>query len=194
MNTIVDANGKSWKIKPNEIKVFYFGEPTSIKEKSIKEAKTVTCISCEKNLNDYRNDPTCTQTWDYADGDTKWYQKSIHACIEDAKKFMKKGYLCYIDGELVDKPDVFDNEFYFEMKIKPKSSSKKSMKESRGQTVAELLQNASSKTKVYIYSDSTGDEFEGTKEELKGEYSRFLYYTVNVWYIDNDKIMEISCY
>ena len=78
--------------------------------------------------------------------------------------------------------------------VESKKSARKSIKESRGQTVAELLQNASSKTKVYIYSDSTHDEFEGTKEELKGEYSRFLYYTVNIWYIDNDKIMEISCY
>ena len=75
-----------------------------------------------------------------------------------------------------------------------KKSARKSIKESRGQTVAELLQNASSKTKVYIYNDSTNDEFEGTKEKLKGEYSRFLYYTVNIWYIDNDKIMGISCY
>lgn len=98
--------------------------------KSIKEAKTVTCISCEKNLNDYRNDPMCTQTWDYADGDSKWYQKSIHECIEDAKKFMKKGYLCYIDGELFDEPDVFDDKSYFKMEIKPKSSARKSIKES----------------------------------------------------------------
>lgn len=108
-----------------------FNESKKSAKKSIKEAKTVTCISCEKNLNDYRNDPMCTQTWDYADGDSKWYQKSIHECIEDAKKFIKKGYLCYIDGELFDEPDVFDDESYFKMEIKPKSSAKKSIKESK---------------------------------------------------------------
>ena len=75
-----------------------------------------------------------------------------------------------------------------------KKSARKSIKESRGQTVAELLQNASTKTIVYIYSDSTGDEFEGTNDQLKGEFSRFLYYTVSVWNIGNDKIVNIYCY
>ena len=75
-----------------------------------------------------------------------------------------------------------------------KKSARKSIKESRGQTVAELLQNASIKTIVHIYSDSTGDEFEGTNDQLKGEFSRFLYYTVSVWNIGNDKIVNIYCY
>ena len=75
-----------------------------------------------------------------------------------------------------------------------KKSARKSIKESRGQTVAELLQNASIKTIVHIYSDSTGDEFVGTNDQLKGEFSRFLYYTVSVWNIGNDKIANIYCY
>ena len=75
-----------------------------------------------------------------------------------------------------------------------KNSTRNSIKESRGQTVAELLQNASTKTIVHIYSDSTGDEFVGTNDQLKGEFSRFLYYTVSVWNIGNDKIVNIYCY
>ena len=75
-----------------------------------------------------------------------------------------------------------------------KKSARKSIKESRGQTVAELLQNASIKTIVHIYTDSTGDEFVGTNDQLKGEFSRFLYYTVSVWNIGNDKIVNIYCY
>ena len=92
--------------------------------------KSISMIICEKNLNDHTNDPTCTQEWHYTDGDFKVYQKSIHACIEDAEIFMKKGFLCYIDDELVDKPDVFDDPQYFRMELKPKSN-KKSMKESK---------------------------------------------------------------
>ena len=75
-----------------------------------------------------------------------------------------------------------------------KKYARKSIKESRGQTVAELLQNASSKTIVHIYGDSKGDEFLGTNDQLKGEFSRFLYYTVSVWNIGNDKIVNIYCY
>ena len=75
-----------------------------------------------------------------------------------------------------------------------KKSARNSIKESKGQTVAELLQNASSKTIVHIYSDSTSDEFVGTNDQLKGEFSRFLYYTVSVWNIGNDKIVNIYCY
>ena len=75
-----------------------------------------------------------------------------------------------------------------------KKSARKSINESRGQTVAELLQNASSKTIVHIYNDSTSDEFVGTNDQLKGEFSRFLYYTVSVWNIGNDKIANIYCY
>lgn len=75
-----------------------------------------------------------------------------------------------------------------------KKSARKSIKESRGQTVAELLQNTSSKTIVYIFTDRKGDEFLGTNDQLKGEFSRFLYYTVRFWNIGNDKIVNIYCY
>lgn len=78
--------------------------------------------------------------------------------------------------------------------VESKKSARNSIKESRGQTVAELLQNASIKTIVHIYTDSTGDEFVGTNDQLKGEFSRFLYYTVSVWNIGNDKIVNIYCY
>ena len=78
--------------------------------------------------------------------------------------------------------------------VESKKSARKSIKESRGQTVAELLQNASIKTIVHIYNDSTSDEFVGTNDQLKGEFSRFLYYTVSVWNIGNDKIVNIYCY
>ena len=83
---------------------------------------------------------------------------------------------------------------FFDYMNESKKSTRKSIKESRGQTVAELLQNASIKTIVHIYSDSTGDEFVGTNDQLKGEFSRFLYYTVSVWNIGNDKIANIYCY
>ena len=58
--------------------------------------------------------------------------------------------------------------------VESKKSARKSIKESRGQTVAELLQNASSKTIVYIFTDRKGDEFLGTNDQLKGEFSKFL--------------------
>jgi len=67
------------------------------------------------------------------------------------------------------------------------------MKESRNQTVAELLQNANPKTKIFIDSSSTGDEFEGDVGELhRGEFTRFLYYGVRYWTLHNNE-MEIAC-
>ena len=97
-------------------------------------------------------------------------------------------------GDAIDNGFINDENWEDYLMEESKKSARKSIKESRGQTVAELLQNASTKTIVYIYSDSTGDEFEGTNDQLKGEFSRFLYYTVSVWNIGNDKIANIYCY
>ena len=97
----------------------------------------------------------------------------------------------YSDRETIDSI----TRFYYDMKVKglveSKKSARNSIKESRGQTVAELLQKASSKTIVYIFGDSKYDEFLGTNDQLKGEFSRFLSYTVRFWNIGNDKIVNI---
>ena len=97
-------------------------------------------------------------------------------------------------GDAIDNGFINDENWEDYLMEESKKSARKSIKESRGQTVAELLQNASIKTIVHIYSDSTGDEFVGTNDQLKGEFSRFLYYTVSVWNIGNDKIANIYCY
>ena len=97
-------------------------------------------------------------------------------------------------GDAIDNGFINDENWEDYLMEESKKSARKSIKESRGQTVAELLQNASIKTIVHIYGDSTRDEFVGTNDQLKGEFSRFLYYTVSVWNIDNDKIVNIYCY
>ena len=97
-------------------------------------------------------------------------------------------------GDAIDNGFINDEDWENYLMEESKNSTRKSIKESRGQTVAELLQNASSKTIVHIYNDSTSDEFVGTNDQLKGEFSRFLYYTVSVWNIGNDKIVNIYCY
>ena len=109
----------------------------------------------------------------------KWNDVTLFSTLKEAKQYIDDHY-----DELVELCNVKES----------KSSTRKSIKESRGQTVAELLQNASSKTIVHIYNDSTSDEFVGTNDQLKGEFSRFLYYTVSVWNISNDKIVNIYCY
>ena len=97
-------------------------------------------------------------------------------------------------GDAIANGFINDEDWENYLMEESKNSTRKSIKESRGQTVAELLQNASSKTIVHIYNDSTSDEFVGTNDQLKGEFSRFLYYTVSVWNIGNDKIVNIYCY
>ena len=71
----------------------------------------------------------------------------------------------------------------------------KSIKESRGQTVAELLQYASPNTKVHIYTKITNDEFEGTVDELKSKHAGFLYDTIMIWSnLNHNNVVEIYCY
>ena len=76
-----------------------------------------------------------------------------------------------------------------------KKSARKSIKESRGQTVAELLQYASPNTKVHIYTKITNDEFEGTVDELKSKHAGFLYDTIMIWSnLNHNNVVEIYCY
>ena len=137
-------------------------------------------------------------------------EKQIKTLIDDLNELVRKGCAMWIElGEYefgLDKLSKCPTQTWYSIhqtlySLEPwgvikesKKSARKSIKESRGQTVAELLQNASSKTIVHIYNDSTSDEFVGTNDQLKGEFSRFLYYTVSVWNIGNDKIANIYCY
>ena len=144
--------------------------------------------SARKSMKEFNEDINNTAYFDRVAGELhSWY-----VCyVEDYERKYEYGFKN--EKECINwiKKNGFDLD---PSMIESKKSARKSIKESRGQTVAELLQNASTKTIVYIYSDSTGDEFEGTNDQLKGEFSRFLYYTVSVWNIGNDKIVNIYCY
>ena len=144
--------------------------------------------SVRKSMKEFNEDINNTAYFDRVAGELhSWY-----VCyVEDYERKYEYGFKN--EKECINwiKKNGFDLD---PSMIESKKSARKSIKESRGQTVAELLQNASTKTIVYIYSDSTGDEFEGTNDQLKGEFSRFLYYTVSVWNIGNDKIVNIYCY
>ena len=123
----------------------------------------------------------------------QWYQEYGKE-VMDKDEFSE--FKKYLNDRSKDGSHPLDEweDLYADFLKDSKKSARKSIKESRGQTVAELLQNASSKTIVHIYNDSTSDEFVDTNDQLKGEFSRFLYYTVSVWNISNDKIVNIYCY
>ena len=144
--------------------------------------------SARKSMKEFNEDINNTAYFDRVAGELhSWY-----VCyVEDYERKYEYGFKN--EKECINwiKKNGFDLD---PSMIESKKSARKSIKESRGQTVAELLQNASIKTIVHIYSDSTDDEFVGTNDQLKGEFSRFLYYTVSVWNIGNDKIVNIYCY
>ena len=159
---------------------FYYG----MKVKGLVESKK----SARKSMKEFNEDINNTAYFDRVAGELhSWY-----VCyVEDYERKYEYGFKN--EKECINwiKKNGFDLD---PSMIESKKSARKSIKESRGQTVAELLQNASSKTIVHIYNDSTSDEFVGTNDQLKGEFSRFLYYTVSVWNISNDKIVNIYCY
>ena len=154
----------------------------------MKESKAMSYDESKKSMKEFNEDINNTAYFDRVAGELhSWY-----VCyVEDYERKYEYGFKN--EKECINwiKKNGFDLD---PSMIESKKSARKSIKESRGQTVAELLQNASIKTIVHIYNASTSDEFLGTNDQLKGEFSRFLYYTVSVWNIGNDKIVNIYCY
>ena len=110
----------------------------------------------------------------------KWNDVTLFSTLKEAKQYIDDHY-----DELVELCNVKES----------KSSTRKSIKESRGQTIAELLQYASPNTKVHIYTKITNDEFEGTVDELKSKHARFLYDTIMIWSnLNHNNVVEIYCY
>ena len=98
-------------------------------------------------------------------------------------------------GDAIDNGFINDENWEDYLMEESKKSTRKSIKESRGQTIAELLQYASPNTKVHIYTKITNDEFEGTVDELKSKHAGFLYDTIMIWSnLNHNNVVEIYCY